>query len=251
MVARAHPARAAWVVVPTSIVAVAVAVAVGTVLRMGRRGGARAGGRGRSATRHVDQGVGVGREVAGERRIGALELGVAGGREGVDAARPPLDAPGVVLVAEGVAEGLHGAVAVDEVAVAVQPAVDLGEAEGSVPVEDLQTRSTEGGAADRRRTGAGRWQRRALVGGWPTTSLPGDGRPEDLAQLDESFPDPVPLLPLAHHRSIEVDQACEEVVALDLELEPATRPEAAAHAVVEERSAVDGAGLAGAMGAGP
>lgn len=184
----------------------------------------------------------VGERVGHERGVAVVADGGAGpsrgeggpGFEGVDAACDPLGPTGVVLVAQGVGQGLHGVVAVDDVAVAVEPGVDLDQGQCAVAGEDEQAGLAELDAAEGEGALAGRREGWATDGGWAPAALPGHGGPELVADVDQAVPHGQALVGAGHHGLLEGAQPGEELVPLDLEGEAGGGGEAGDAPVGEE-----------------
>jgi len=136
----------------------------------------------------VDPGVGVG---PGQRRAEVRLTGVGAGAGGavvvpaapgdglVDPAMDPLGSASGALVREGVGEALDRARAGDDVAVAVEQAVEVAQALSPVPAQEGQRRGSQldaadGSGADRR----GRHGRLVHPRGTPAAVPGGEPRPE-------------------------------------------------------------------------
>ncbi|HMJ77698.1 MAG TPA: hypothetical protein VK507_17085 [Iamia sp.] len=171
-----------------------------------------------AAKRGIDERVDVHRRVVVGRQWGAGPAGLRGEQrvEDVDATLDPLGAAGVVLVAEGVGERLDRTIATDQVAVAVEPCVYLHQRELAVAAEDLEARPAEGDALQGDSPADGGGKRRTLDRRRATPSLPGDGRPQGVAQLDQLFDDAEPLVGQSGEGAVDLAHAGEQVVPAHL-----------------------------------
>lgn len=206
-------------------------------------------------------------EVGVERRRprpGAGRLGVAGelGRRtaavgwcagGVGA---PLDADGAPLlhlVGHGIAQRRHRATGADEVAVAVQQAVELAQAGRAVPAEDLEAGAPERPTPDGAGGGGGGRQRCAVEQRRPPPPRPLDGRVQDVTEPGEGIEDDPTVLTGLQQRAVDVGERAQQRISLHLELEAAVarQPRLLAHPEQGQSSLAtrgDVVGLAGSHG---
>jgi hypothetical protein len=136
--------------------------------------------------------------------------------QAVDAPLDPAGAVVVVLVAESVAEGLDRVGVGDDVAVAVEPAVDLPEREGSVAGQDLEAHLAQHGTGDGDGALGGRRDQRVAVVRGPAAPWPGDARVQGVAVEGELVEDVEALLGDLDHRLVDRPQPAQEVLALDV-----------------------------------
>jgi hypothetical protein len=128
-----------------------------------------------------------------------------------------------VLVAEGVAERLDRVGGPDDVAVAVQPGVDLPQGQDAVAGEDLETGAAEQCAGERDPPCGGWGESGVVVVGWAATTGPRDAGVEGITVEGELVEEVEPLLGHLGHRPVEVLEAADEVLALDVDAEPLAR----------------------------
>lgn len=201
-----------------AVVGLAAAVVGGSV-----RWSAGEGGSGIDERVHGGAGraVGIGlpvEDVAAGRPVRRIDL--------VGAATHPTDAEVVGLVPEGVGQRLAGAGAGDDVAVPVEPGVDLGQGRCPVPGEDLQAGLSEERAGDRHRGAGGGRDRRVLVVGRASTRLPGERGVQPVAAVGQLVEDVEPLLGIGDQRAVELLQAVEELLPLDVDGQAVCRRQA-------------------------
>jgi hypothetical protein len=140
----------------------------------------------------------------------------------VEAVGAPIDPAGtvaVVLVAQGVGEGLDRMVVGDDVAVAVEPAVDLDEPQGAVPGEDLEAGVAEDGTDDRHRPLGRRREARVAVVRRAAAPWPGDPGVQEVPVQGEVGEQIEALLGGGLHRPVDHPQPAEHVLPLDVEAE--------------------------------
>jgi len=167
--------------------------------------------------------------------LGRAEAGV----EGVHASTEPQGAALVVLVAEGVGQRLDRRPTPDEVAVPVQPGVHLDQGQGSVPRQHLQRGAAQDGPADGDRSSWCRWERRGIDGGRSAPTLPGDRRPQAVAQLDQLLDRADPLLGEGRCGLVDLAHPSEQLVAPLVGPPPGQRRHAACHPVPEQVAAAE------------
>ena len=146
--------------------------------------------------------------------------------DGVDAAAETDRAAHVVLVGQGVCEGLHGCAAGDLVAVAVDEVVELAERERSVPAEQDEAGGAEPAAPERECIGRHRRERLLVVGGWAAALRFGGDGPELLADAAEVGQDLEPLEGEGGELGVDLIELVQRGVALDLDADPRGRAEA-------------------------
>ncbi|HXH58226.1 hypothetical protein [Iamia sp.] len=139
----------------------------------------------------------------------------------------------------------------DQVAVAVEPGVDLAESQLAVPGEDLDAGLTQGDAAHG--DGFGRCGRQGITSEdrRTTTPLPRDDGPQLVARLGQLVEQVEAPLCHPHHRAVELVQLGEEPVARHLQLETGRRVQAGPSAVGEQAGIAQGRRAAAHQGAVP
>lgn len=105
--------------------------------------------------------------------------------EGVDAALDASHSAEAHLVAHGVGEALHGHVADDAVAVAVQEGVEVAEGEGAVAAEDGPAGAAEAAAPEGCGVGDRGWDGLLVGVGWAADPERRGGRPELVGEVVE------------------------------------------------------------------
>ncbi len=171
--------------------------------------------------------------------------------EVVDAPRHPSGPAGVVLVAEGVGEDLDRVGAGDDVAVPVEPAVDLQERQLAVTSEDEEAGLAECGSRQGTWVGRGRWQWPAVERRWAASSLPREGGPQGVADLLQLVEEVEALVGAVDHGRLEVGQPVVQLLPADLELEPDGWGQAGASAVGEEPGIAEAIGAAAVQAPAP
>lgn len=171
--------------------------------------------------------------VGWRQRTGRRAVAEGGRGDAVDAAAHAMGVADVVLVAEGVAEDLDRPGAGDDVAVPVQPGVDLGQGELAVAVEDLEAGHAEHDAGEGDGAGRRRWERRHVDRRGTTAAAPVGPRVELVADHGEVLEDLEPLVGHGDLRTVEVPQAGDEGFGFDVEAEALDRPKARDEAHLE------------------
>ena len=208
-------------------------------------GGALATAAGAVAEGRVGERVDHRRGVALQGRLGRPPVREAEGPcEPVHPPRGALGPEGVVLVAEGVGQGLDRVVAGHDVAVAVQPPVDLDQGQLAVAGQDGEAGPPEGHPGERHRLGGGRGDRRMGGRGRASAPLPRDGGPQLVPQLLQLGQQLATFVGTRHHRAVEQVEAVEEGISLHLRLQPLVGPHPRASPVGEESGVAEGGGTA-------
>jgi hypothetical protein len=119
----------------------------------------------------------------------------------------------VVLVAEGVGQALDRGGAPDQEAVAVQPGVDLDERQGTVTGEHLERGAPKDDARDGDGPSRRRRERGGLDGRRAPAPLPGDRRPQAVAELDQLLDRGDPLVGQGGGDLVDLPHPAEQLVA--------------------------------------
>lgn len=139
-----------------------------------------------------------------------------------------------MLVAEGVGQGLDRVVAGHDVAVPVQPAVDLDQGQLTVAGQDGEAGPSEGHTGEGRRLGGGGRHRRMRGRRRAPASLPRDRRPQLVPQLLQLGQQLATFVGSRHHRAVEQVEAVEEGIPLHLGLQTLVGAQPGSPAVGEE-----------------
>ncbi|QYG92037.1 hypothetical protein HC251_06025 [Iamia sp. SCSIO 61187] len=123
----------------------------------------------------------------------------------------------VVLVAEGVGQGLDRVRGGDDVAVAVEPGVDVDQPLSAVAGEDLHAHVAEDRTGDGDGAGDGRGEGWVAVVRGAAAPAPGQGRVQGVALEGQQLQDLEALLGLGHHGLVELPQPVEELLPGDLD----------------------------------
>ncbi len=149
----------------------------------------------------------------------------------VHAAADANGAASVMLVAQGVGQGLHRMGTAHEIPIAVEPGMDLDQRKLAMAIQDLETGMTQGypgegpSALGRRRQRSGPDARRT------TTALPGHRGPQMLTDVGQLIKEAETAFRGGHHRPVEIVQLPPQRLPPEMRFRPLTRGQPRPHPV--------------------